>query len=323
MAHPIWKDYYVNLVPASFGSIGFAIIHDGKVIYTGKAYARPNEEYIFVRINDICADYMVNNLGKETAMLFNVAIDDEGIWESIDGVTFINDWSYDDSHDPESMGLSAPINGHLSPNQWLIYTDFAKDLVTMHFDDCSVVVPLTISSDFNADFNADFTKSVEASHTDTAVLDLSQYSGITRVSINSKDYKVVDGCRYALYYRNAYSGWDSFLIEGNHSETDSIERHIREVDYNNTRMERAKHVYAAEISKMMTLHTSWLSDAEASRMHHLLNSTEVYLCDIEADKFIPVVLTNTSTEYKTYKGNGGKLVNYAIEVAFANDRVRR
>jgi hypothetical protein len=38
---------------------------------------------------------------------------------------------------------------------------------------------------------------------------------------------------------------------------------------------------------------------------------------------MPVVLTNTTTEYKTYKGNGGQLVNYAIEVAFANDRIRR
>ena len=73
----------------------------------------------------------------------------------------------------------------------------------------------------------------------------------------------------------------------------------------------------------MTLHTSWLSDDESSRMHHLLNSTEVYLFNLEKQEMIPVVLKNTITEYKTYKGNGGKLVNYAIEVEFANERTRK
>ena len=73
----------------------------------------------------------------------------------------------------------------------------------------------------------------------------------------------------------------------------------------------------------MTLHTSWMSDEAAARMHNLLNSTDVYLCDMVNDMMIPVILTNTTTEYKTYKGNGGKLVNYAIEVEFANQRVRR
>lgn len=326
MAHPIWKDYYANLAPASVGSVGFAIMHDGKVIYTGKAYARPNEDYILVRINDICADYMVNNLGKETAMAFEIALDDEGIWEVIDGVTFINDWSYDDKHDPQTMGMSAPINGHISPNQWLIYTDYQKDSVIMDFDGetpFSLVIPLTISADFNADFNADFAKSVEASHTDTALLNLSQFVGITSVSINGRVYKVVNGCKYALYYRNAYGGWDSFLVEGNHKEVDELVRHTRETDYNNTILERAKHNYANEITKKMTLHTSWLSDDEAARMHHLLNATEVYLCDIEEDKMIPVVLNSSTTEYKTYKNNGCKLVNYTIEIAFANDRIRR
>ena len=58
-------------------------------------------------------------------------------------------------------------------------------------------------------------------------------------------------------------------------------------------------------------------------MHHLLNATEVYLYDIVKEQMIPVLLKNTTTEYKTFKGNGGKLINYTIEVAFANERIRR
>ena len=58
-------------------------------------------------------------------------------------------------------------------------------------------------------------------------------------------------------------------------------------------------------------------------MHHLLNSTEVYLYDILKDQMIPVVLTNSTSEYKTYRNNGYKLFNYTIEVSYANDRIRR
>ena len=113
-------------------------------------------------------------------------------------------------------------------------------------------------------------------------------------------------------------------MEGNHSESDSLVRKTRSVEYDNSeQLNRGRKNYAVEITKRMTLHTSWMSDEESSRMHHLLNSPEVYLYDMEEGKFIPVLLTNTTTEYKTYKGNGGRLVNYAIEVEYANERVRR
>ena len=130
--------------------------------------------------------------------------------------------------------------------------------------------------------------------------------------------------KYALYYRNAYGGVDVFLIEGNHKEVDNLTRHTREVEYDNSDvMNRGRQNYVNEISKSLILHTSWLTDEEASRMHHLLNSNEVYLYDIPNEKMIPVILKNTTTEYKTYKSNGCKLVDYAIEVEFANKRVRR
>jgi hypothetical protein len=179
-------------------------------------------------------------------------------------------------------------------------------------------------ADFNADFNLDFSKT-SGRVSSTAKVDLSQFGDVVAARIGSASFKVVNKCnRYALYYVNAFGGWDSLLIEGNHSETDSLVRHERVVEYDNTSSaNRGRVNYVNEIQKRMTLHTSWLLGDEASRMHHLLNATEVYLYDLEKRQMMPVVLTNTTTEYKTYKGNGGQLVNYAIEVAFANDRIRR
>ena len=58
-------------------------------------------------------------------------------------------------------------------------------------------------------------------------------------------------------------------------------------------------------------------------MHHLLNSTDIYLYDTESRLACPVVLTDTATEYKTYRGNGRKLVSYEMTAQLAQDRQRR
>jgi hypothetical protein len=65
-----------------------------------------------------------------------------------------------------------------------------------------------------------------------------------------------------------------------------------------------------------------MSDEQSQRMHHLLNSTEVFLYDIEKDEMIPALVNNATTEYKTYKSNGGKLVNYTLNISLANKRQR-
>ena len=339
MVHPIWKDFYVNLGTAD-SSIMFRILADNEEIYLGRAYRRPGESGISVRINDICADYMINifpNLEQASAdrhrkVVFSVQIvlSDVGLWDTIQEVEFINDWSYDYAYDPATMGMAFPVNGILDRRQWVVFTEYEAASIIAHleFADGSgtmVEFPVQISPDFNADFNTDFAKSIRGAQTATAVFDLSEWQDLVSVTIGNNKFKVVNTCsRYVLYYLNAHGGWDSLLIEGNHSEVDNLTRHTREVEYDNRSVQnRGVHNYVNEITKSLTLHTSWLSDEEAGRMHHLLNSTNVYLGDLETGEMIPVILQDTATEYKTYKGNGGKLVNYAIRVAYANDRVRR
>ena len=135
---------------------------------------------------------------------------------------------------------------------------------------------------------------------------------------------MTDCKEWVLYYVNAYGGWDSLLIEGNTMERDSLKRYTREMEYDNRETRnRGTQNYANEISKVYTLNTSWMSDAESLRMHHLLNSPEVYLFNINTGEIFPVVLNNTTTEFKTYKNNGCRLVNYTIEATIAQDRIRR
>lgn len=337
MIHPIWKDYFVDF--GQEDKLEYRILADGEEIYHGVAQGRPNEISLKIRINDICADYLEHSFpalvqkgfttqGEPVTFLVQYKYGDR--WDDVDSVQFYNDWSYDYGFNPATMGMSFCPNGRIDVRQWVMYSAFNASSITAtitlrdgsHFD---VIIPVEISADFNADFNSDFSKSVRATQTGTAVFNLSQWGDIEMLTIGDRVFKVVNGCnRYVLSYINAYGGWDTLLIEGNHAEVDNVVRHTRESMYDNRSIQnRSVHNYANEITKTLTLHTSWMSDEESSRMHHLLNSTEVFLGDLTTGEMIPVVLTNTATEYKTYKGNGGKLVNYAIEVSFANKRVRR
>lgn len=336
MANPIWKDFFVTL--GTEDSVEFRISCNESLVYVGKSWKRPGQTYNSIRINDICADYLTNNLPSlspseftEVGLpTFKVEVLFGENWGQIALVPFYMDWSYDDSFDPEQMGLSFPINRRVDSRQWLIHSAYnassiKADITLEDGTTTFVIIPIEISADFNMDFNEDFAKSIRSAQTGTAVFKLTDYNNIKHVTIGNVTYDFTQPCsRYALYYLNAHGGWDSLLIEGNHSEVDNLTRYTREVEYDNRGVSNRGAInYVNEISKTLTLHTSWMSDDESSRMHHLLNSTDVYLYDFEKEQMIPVLLTNTTTEYKTYKSNGGKLVNYAIEVKYANGRIRR
>lgn len=337
MANPIWKDYYVSLGTAD--SISYRIRVNNTTIYTGKAFKRPGQSDNQIRINDICADFISNTLPAMSESAFSalsfpvefiIQILSGSTWSTLTTVQFDNNWSYDYDYNPETMGMAFPINGHIDLRQWLVFSAYNASSITATItlkdgSSFDVIIAVAISADFNSDFNSDFARAVRSAQSGTAVFDLTSYGDVDSVTIGNTKYKVVTDCRkYALYYSNAYGGWDTFLIEGNIVELDNLTRLVREMEYDNRSIQnRGFRNYVNTIQKTFNLHTSWLSDDEASRMHHLMNSTNVYLYDINAGEMIPVIVNNSTTEYKTYKGNGGKLVNYEINVSVAHDRIRR
>ena len=58
-------------------------------------------------------------------------------------------------------------------------------------------------------------------------------------------------------------------------------------------------------------------------MHHLLESTDVYLQDLATGKITPVVLTDASCEYKTLANNGRRPYYYEINVEERDLKFRR
>lgn len=318
---PIWKDYIVSLGNDEEVLFRVKNLTSDEIIYNGKSRLKPGKAWNDIRINEICADYLHNTLptlnqADSSSIEFSVEVfivvteGEEPEWTSVDNVTFYNDWSYDYGFNIATMGKAFPINGRVDARQLLMFSAYNAT---------SVTATITFTDGTTS------AETIEVSGDGTAVIDLADYTNVATITIGNKTYEVVTDCaQWVLYYANAHGGWDSFLIEGLASERDQLTRHSREMEYDNRYIRnRGKENFVNEVSKIYTLNTSWLSDEESARMHHLLNSTNVYLYNINFGEMIPVVLNGTTTEYKTYKSNGGKLVNYTIEATVAQERVRR
>lgn len=130
----------------------------------------------------------------------------------------------------------------------------------------------------------------------------------------------------ALIYRNRYGGWDSFLIEGNVSKTDSYEKldyrtegEMTHTSFDSRFYQNIKHTDSVNIVGSYEAHTGWLTDEEAERLvFHLLSSPTVYYQRFDEDDYdtaglnlLPVTIKASSAEYKKFR-NGRKLVNYVI-----------
>lgn len=314
---PIWKDKVVDLLMAS---VEFRIRTGGETIYSGKSIARPGETSAKVRVNDICADYLVNALPTITdrtftsfgLQAFSVQKKSGGSWSPVESIDFYNDWSYDYGFTGDV--LSAPINGKVTKDMFILYSK--KN------------ISANISAVYRKNDGTTTTRTTTISPTPdhgTCCFDAGAVSSANRVAISGTYYPIVADCyKFALYYVNAYGGWDQLLVEGNDIETDTLDRHIREQEYDNTNIvNRGKVNYVNEVTKSWTLNTGLLNDDEASRMHHLINSPLVYLCDIVSSTFIPVVITTNTCEYKTYKNQGNRMFNYQLGIELAQNRIRR
>lgn len=341
MAVPIWKDYPVTLGTGDAYDYEIRLNdNSGDIIYTGRAYKRPGADSVIVRVNDICAAYLTERLPAlnipagftsfAVAQTFVVRAYVSGSWTTKATIYFYNDWSYDHGFNPATMPLSDPITGELDPNQHLVFSTLPASSLTavLTFEDgttSTIVIQIARSADFNNDFNEDFALIDTAAHGGAAVIDLSAFTGLVSVTIGTMTYKVrQDECpRYALYYVNAYGGWDSLLIDGNDRRIDTYDRHTMEMDYDNADpAARGRDDYAIEVTPNLELHTGYLTDEQSARMHHLLGSTQVYLCDLPTGVVRPLVLTNTECEFKRFK-TGHTLNAYTITAQVAQQFVRR
>lgn len=317
---PIWEDtvYSEPLVDTYFEYHIDDI--NNNVLYAGKSYKYPDENIGEVYINDITENFLANhisfNLGFED--MTDYCKDFKFITSSgrTTTYTFYNDWSYKntDAKTNKHQILNDPITKKIDSRQYFFLNVLnlgSTEVVTIKVNGVpqpAIALSGTKAISLTRKFTAPCGSKIE--------IDTTDHTESLEYTFDSKDY--------CLYYVNAYGGWDSLLIDGNVKRTDQIvssEQYIKKAKANSLDFGKTK--YLNTIVPNWTLYTGYMSDEEASKMHHLLESTEVYLHNLNDDTITPVLITNTSCEFQTYSNNGKKLPAYTITVEASQEKYRK
>lgn len=120
--------------------------------------------------------------------------------------------------------------------------------------------------------------------------------------------------KYAIYYLNPLGGWDQLLIEGKVVKTIKLENKSYKRNFDNNTNEFENKHYLKNLTTSYKLTTGYLTDAQAKLMPNLIETTKAYLCDLDTNTYIPVLINNNSVDIKTYRNQGRKLFTYTIDV---------
>ena len=277
---PIWRDIVYT---ATTDSLNFEVkTDDEQTIYQGRSVRRPDGSNISINLTRIAQDYLFMR--------------------------------FPDIRDMGGVQLD---------------TDAAKTFRLYNSDTDSQIMAASYINDYSYDASVNYANDVIMSHPINGKADYRQYSLYTRFDAateqvttyynpeNNPYYNFTYCGDAVLYYLNRYGGWDCFLIEGKVVKTDNYDKLKFRKNYNNQTLEFGRMLYHNDISTKYALSTGWLTDEQSENLaFNLLSSTQVYLHildDENANLIYPVIITDDSVEYKTYK-NGRRLVSYTINV---------
>lgn len=312
---PIWKKWNVDIssgVQADGTSPYEVKDADGNLIYAGKAYADGAGDAV-VQMNDLIAGRLYQELpsvatsGLKTGGRITETIEVEWGTAIAEEEAVTMDWSYDDAFSDVLLS-SDPIRNEYDRRMPILATMRGAGALSTAFGGTTTAYTATDAQNF-----------VFARQAAEGTLVITQGAKSVR-------YELRDTCRrYALYYVNAYGGWDALLMRRSATEEDTYSRDKHRVFVQSNDLPaqgRGTEVWRNTVTKRYTLHTDALTDAEAGRMHHLLGSTLAYLYDLERSLFIPVTIVTEACTYKTYINQGRQRVTYEVvaEVAMPIER---
>ena len=282
-----WEDVILQRTESVFD---YRIYNRTNLIFQGRAYKRPNADTNDIKLNKIFENYLSNSIES----LLN-------------------------SGEPEDTGVNA-----------------SKVFKIMKLDPDgteTLIDEYTILYDWSYDFrfrgeNTDLSRPINRRYVagmykmDTTV---DGKSGTVTNSLNGDTYNVLADCgEYALYYLNAYGGWDALLIDGTVLKKSTITQYTTDKNYNNSRIEFEQTKYINEIQDAYEINTGFLTDEQAANLSkNLIPSKEVYLHIISDNKLIPVLITDTSVTYQTYQTNNLQMPQYKINVKESQVKLRK
>ncbi len=322
MAIPIWKD--VDVAFGTGDSADFTIYNKadntGNIIYQGKSFKRPGQTYCSVKVNDILADYLKQQLVADVVNIrqpFSVYV---GTSRKYQGEFFLC-WDYETDSDNLDGFPNRPITGRIqvgTPIPITKYANYSQEVLINYYAGAAVTrVSLGTTTDV-----CNYLQNCASGH-DRAVV-FPRYSLVDHTELGFS-LTIIPQChRYQLYYQNLLGGIDCLIIEGKAVQRDAYGRTVINKAYNNaniTPIHRAgKEVVSTDVTRTWELHTGWLTDAEAGRMGHLLGSPLVYLYDCVSGVYYPVIIKTDEYQQKVTRYDG--MIQYTINVELAETMKR-
>lgn len=282
-----WEDVILQRTESVFD---YRIYNRTNLIFQGRAYKRPNADTNDIKLNKIFENYLSNSIND----LLN-------------------------SGEPEDTGVDA-----------------SKVFQIMKLDANgteTLIDEYTILYDWSYDFrfrgeNTDLSRPINGRYVagmhkmNTSV---NGQSGTVTNSLTEGNYNVLADCGdYALYYLNAYGGWDALLIDGTVLKKSMMTQYTTDRNINNSRIEFEQTKYINEIQDAYEINTGFLTDEQAANLsNNLIPSKEVYLHIISENKIIPVLIADSNVTYQTYQTNNLQMPQYKINVKESQIKLRK
>lgn len=336
---PCWKDTYYHYT-GSEESVEYVFENADteEEFFRGKAYSIDGT--IDIPVNKIAQSYLYSDYNPVTAtkrrwvkdenasLYFNLKIDDIVVAQYF---TWL-DYSYDENElvrVGDTIVLNNPVRRTCESNGYIVFsvvnTAQSNDYITIEGEKFGNIFYDDPVADGKMGLYHLTYKDVDMNDYPPDIYDYDYYDYKSGDILYHKyKFNLDSTCRrYQLLYKNNYGGYDTFLVEGRDKQTDSWTNYSIKKDFKNTEKGFRTQHYLKDVTTKQSLYTGWLTDEQSLRMDNLLESTMVYLCDLEEDTVIPVVITDTSWEKKTYGNQGKKLVAYAINVEYSQNKIRR
>lgn len=320
---PIWKTTVVEVSGRDY--IDYTISTGGNVVYSGRAYRMPGEENINFELNEVVRDYVDNTLwwrsgyqtpsGWQRTFTLEMGNGDAGDY------IFTKDWSYEELNYSSTplICLNDPIINEVPEGCFVPVCVFSPQKV----GDVSFVYTTTQGNTPLA-YGAHLDNPRQARY---LYVSRNGYKyGFEGGGISNRNvYKGIDACStpYVLYYENAFGGIDALPIQGNVTATDKLTSYATKNAVRVPSTNFSYRRYLNEITKTWELKTRWLTDEQSSKMHHLIESTLVYLYETATGALYPVVIDDSSLTYKTFKNQQRKLFNYSFNVRESQNKIRK
>lgn len=320
---PVWKNNLIGLNTEIGDNIKYSVVDTStnNILYSGRIVKLSNGDVVDIDVNKIVGNFLSNhfpNTLPEGLRLNDITdyaktVDIRVNNSIIDTITIYNSWGYSDI--PYTNIISDPIRKIVDKRQLFVCSVYCPESTNS-----TVRYQLKKGSNITNRTTITANNNKQVLITDNGLKNTSY----DEIVVGDLTYKIVDTCKeWCLYYSNAYGGWDSLIVDGNVLKSDKITSHYFNQLFNNTTYQFEKTKYLNVINSSYVLYTDWFNDDEQSRLYHLLESTEVYLHNMVTGEFLPVNITNTDCQYKTFTNNGKKKWYNTINVEVSQERIRK